>query len=463
MSTSKSIFELDPERLATTDVDGNRVYLHPQEINGKWQKRRSVFFWFLIGIYLVLPWINIKGKPALQIDIFHREFTFLGETLYGMEPVLMFLAAACLLFMMAFITSVYGRVWCGWACPQTVFIQALFLKIETFIEGTPKQQRELDASSWNAHKIFKRGLKWFLFVLLSLHIAHTFIGYLLGPRELLLKTMGSPLENWGLFLTTMTVTGIFLFDFGWFREQFCIIMCPYGRIQSVMMDENSLVVAYDAKRGEPRFGSSEKGAQGDCVNCYLCVKVCPTGIDIRRGTQLECIHCTRCIDACDNVMDKIKKPRGLIKYNSESKEQHKVFTPRSRIYFSISLILLTAFIYFLHSSTKLKLVFLRAKLPYSMTQEGKIMNQFQLKLSHQGREHLSVDLKIQEPELANKIEIITPKQPVELDKAEKKIVVFFRFHSDLLNAGKFKATVQAIDHKSQLVFSEKEVTLVGPN
>lgn len=463
MQKNKNIFELDPERLATTDEFGHRVYLHPEPVKGLWDKHRSIVFWFLIGFYLILPWINIHGKPALQVDVFNREFTFFGGTIHGVEPVLMFLATIVGLFFIAFLTSVFGRVWCGWACPQTVFIHSLFLKVERLIEGTPKQQRDLDVAPWTKVKILKRGLKWFVFLIISLHIAHTFIGYVVGPRNLFFITTHSPQENWGLFLATMTMTSIFLWDFGWFREQFCIIMCPYGRIQSVMMDENSLVVNYDKSRGEPRFGTVPKGEEGDCVNCYHCVKVCPVGIDIRRGTQLECIHCTMCIDACDNIMDKIKRPRGLIKYASENGDKHKIFSSRSLVYSGISFLLVGVFFYYLNATTNLNLVFLRGKVPFTVSSEGKVMNNFQLKLTHQGSERSSVEFRIKEKGLANKIEIITPAHPTIIDEVQEKIIIFFRFEPSILVAGMTKVTVQVEDIYSHQIIAEKEVTLVGPN
>lgn len=458
MQKNKNIFDLDPERLATTDEKGNRVYIHPESVKGFWQKRRAIVYWFLIGLYLFLPWINVGGKPALQVDIFHREFTFLGGTIHGMEPVLMLLAIITGLFFVAYMTSVFGRVWCGWACPQTVFIQSIFLKIEALIEGTPKQRRDLDSAPMSFNKFFKRGVKWLIFFLISSHIAHTFIGYVVGPRNLLLITLHTPSENWGLFSAVMIMTGIFLFDFGWFREQFCIIMCPYGRIQSVMMDDNSLVVSYDKKRGEPRFGTVPKGEEGDCVNCYHCVKVCPTGIDIRRGTQLECIACTLCIDACDNIMDKLKRPHGLIKYASENGEKHKVLTMRSLIYSGVSLVLGAFLIYFLSASKNLNLVFLRAKIPFTISREGKVMNNFQLKLSHQGSEVSRVEFRVKEPGF----DIITPAHPTVIDQAEKKIVIFFRFDPTLLFQGKTNVNVEVFDVDKQKVVSEKEVSLVGP-
>ncbi len=449
MQKNKNIFDLDPERLATTDENGHRVYLYPEEVNGKWQKRRSIVYWFLIGVYLVLPWINIKGKPALKLDIMNREFTFLGGTIYGVEPILIFLILISALFLVAFVTSVFGRVWCGWGCPQTVFIQTIFLKIEKLIEGTPKNRRDLDASRWTLGKIFKRSLKWILFTIISLHIAHSFVGYFVGPRDLLMKTLHSPLENWELFLTTMTLTSIFLLDFGWFREQFCLIMCPYGRMQAVMMDNNSLVVSYDKTRE-------------DCINCYHCVKVCPTGIDIRRGTQLECIHCTMCIDACDNIMDRIGKPQGLIKYASENGKEHEIVTLRSMVYAGVSLGLLGVFLYFLSASANINLVFLRSKIPFTVTGDGKVMNNFQLKLSHQGTKVPRVEFRIKENQLRNKIEIITPSHPTVLSEADKKIVFFFRFDRSILLQGKIKVTVEVEDVDSKERLTEKEVSLVGP-
>ena len=462
MRTNKNIFDLDPERLATTDEDGKRIFLHPETVKGVWQKRRSIVYWFLIGIYLVLPWINVAGKPAVQVNIFNREFTFFGGTFHGVEPILIFLAVISGLFFIAFMTSVFGRVWCGWACPQTVFIQSIFLKIDALIEGTPKQRRDLDASPWSKGKILKRTLKWIVFTVISLHIAHTFIGYVVGPRQLLHMTMNTPFENWELFSATMILSAIFLWDFGWFREQFCIIMCPYGRMQSVLMDDNSLVVSYDKKRGEPRFGTVPKGEEGDCINCYHCVKVCPTGIDIRRGTQLECIQCTMCIDACDNIMDRIKKPRGLIKYASDNGEKHKLFTVRSFAYSAICLSLIGVFVFYLEASTSLNLVFLRSKTPFIMSRDGKVMNNFQLKLTHQGSEHPRVEFKIKEPSLASKIEVITPSHPTILDEAEKKIVFFFRFDPEILKGGQPKVTVEVHDVDTKDIIAEKEVSLVGP-
>lgn len=468
--TSRNRYELDPERLATTDEHGNRVYLYPEDVKGKWKDRRTVVYWALILLYLVLPWFYINGKPALMIDIAHREFTLLGFTLHGMEPILFFLMLASGLFFVAFMTSLLGRVWCGWGCPQTVFIQAIFLKVERLVEGKARQREQLNAAPWSAEKVLKRSLKWGLFLVISLHIAHTFIGYFVGPRELFLITLDPPTEHFGIFVATMIATLIILLDFGWFREQFCIIACPYGRIQSVMMDENSKVVAYDVKRGEPRRGSAPRDAEGDCVNCYNCVKVCPTGIDIRRGTQLECIACTQCIDACDDIMTKLKKPTGLIRYSSEKElrgEPAKLVTVRSVIYLTVSLVLVTAFVLFFRSSTKLSVNFLRGTgAPFStqVLEDGTtlITNHFTVKLKHQGSQDFQLELRVAQAELHSRIFLTQPVKPWKMTSAELRHVVFVRFAPSVLVQGSQNVTLELYDRLTNTVVAKKEVNLVGP-
>lgn len=464
---TKNPFELDPERLASTDEHGNRVYIHPEDVKGKWKNRRKKFYWFLIILYLVLPWFQINGKPALQVDIFNREFTLMGFTLHGVEPILFFLMVASGIFFIGFVTSLFGRVWCGWACPQTVFIQSIFMKVEAFFEGKARERRELDKAPWTLNKILRRSGKWLVFLVIALHIAHTFIGYFVGPRELVRMTMQSPSENWGIFMAVMILTTIFLLDFGWFREQFCIIACPYGRMQSVLMDENSLVVSYDAKRGEPRRnpGVVEKGKEGDCINCYNCVKVCPTGIDIRRGTQLECIACTQCIDACDDIMTKLKRPTGLIRYSSENEinnRPRKVMTIRSGVYISVSITFICLFLYFLNASTNLNMVFLRSKAPFRVMETPEmgrtVLNQFTLKLTHQGTKVYNVEFETNSPD----VKVVTNTNPTIVDVPEKKIILFFRFPPKVLEGGLKKIMVNAIDTETRQVVSTKEVTLVGP-
>ncbi len=465
---TKNVYELDPERLATTDEHGHRVYLYPEDVQGKWKNRRTIFSWALLFAYLVLPWIYINQKPLLMIDILKREFTFFGSTLYGVEPIFFFLVLAAGLFFIAFTTSTLGRVWCGWACPQTVFIQTIFSKVESLIEGKSRKRRELDLAGMSFQKVSKKILKWIIFTIISLHIAHTFIGYFIGPRELFLISLHSPLENLGIFTTTMIASAVILLDFGWFREQFCIIACPYGRIQSVMMDENSLVVAYDSRRGEFRRGTLDvpKELEGDCINCYHCVKVCPTGIDIRRGTQLECIACTACIDACDDIMTKLHKPTGLIRYTSENQInglKRKLLSLRPALYLLIFVSLVIGAGFFLKASSRLQLVFLRSSIPFQITQEGRqLTNHFTLKLSHQGGREYALVFEVADPDLQKSISVITPIHPTLVKKADKKIILFFKFDPKILINGTRKISLIAKDTLSGQIVSSKEVVLVGP-
>lgn len=461
---TKNRFELDPERLATTDQDGHRIYLYPEDVKGFWKKRQKLLYWPLIILYLLLPWFNINHRPALMLNIFTREFAFLGFIFHGVEPIIIFLIVASGLFFIAFLTSIFGRVWCGWACPQTVFIHTLFLKIEQLIEGNARSRRELDDSPMSLSKFFKKFLKWLLFCLISLHIAHTFFGYFVGPRVILQMSLHNPTENIGLFIAVIFLSSILLLDFGWFREQFCIIACPYGRMQSVIMDSNSLVVAYDQHRGEPRRGSADN--EGDCINCYACVKVCPTGIDIRRGTQLECIACTNCIDACDEIMTKLDRPQGLIRYSSENemsgKKQSKL-TTRSLIYLLIFLSLITSLSWFFLRSTKLDFVLMRGNNPYQVITTNNtptILNNFTLKISHQGNTEHELSLEAIHPALREKITIIIPSKLIKINGPEFKTILMFKFDPSILINGTRTFTM-AVKEQSKTIQTE-EVTLVGP-
>jgi len=463
---------LGEDRLATTDENGHRVYLYPEEVKGFWKTRRQYFYWFLILFYLVLPWIYIEGKPAILINLNDREFTFLGFTLHGVEPILFFLTIISGLFFIAFITALLGRVWCGWACPQTVFIQSLFMKIEQWVEGNARVRKKLDAAPWSLDKFLKRSIKWLLFILVSLHITHTFMGYFIGPRELLQMSLSSPSDNPKIFLAMMIANAIILFDFGWFREQFCIIACPYGRMQSVIMDANSLVVAYDTKRGEPRRRSVPKELAGDCVSCDACVRVCPTGIDIRRGTQLECIACTQCIDACDDIMLRVKKPTGLIRYTSETELAGKTrtfFTKRALAYLAICLFFVFEFIYFLNASTNFNFVFIRGTdRPFQNVEhpidQKTILNHFTVKMTHQGSQKHALIFSIKDPVLKNEIEIINPIKPIEINSPNQKIIMFFKFNPNFLIEGRRAVALNvhdALEHNN--IITTTEVILVGPN
>lgn len=301
--------------VTTIREDGSRLFLHPADARGRFTAWRRWSGWLLIAIYLALPWIPVGGHPAVFLDIADRRFHLFGQTLAFQDTWLMFFGITGLGFSLFFVTALLGRVWCGWACPQTVFLEHVYRRIERWMEGDAVVRRRLDAAPWTAGKIARRGLKQVIFFLISAVIAHLFLAYYVSVPELWAMMGEAPGKHWASFVFVFLFTGILYFNFAWFREQLCIVICPYGRMQSALIDDHSLVIGYDAKRGEPRgkVGTPDAGA---CVDCNRCVQVCPTGIDIRQGLQVECIGCAACIDACDTVMDKIGRPRGLVRYDS---------------------------------------------------------------------------------------------------------------------------------------------------
>lgn len=271
-------FELHPERLGTIDAEGKRTFVYPADVRGRYRNRRAWMRAVLINVFLWLPWIKLRGRPLILLDIVHRHFEIFGLSLRAHNaPILVFVLAIAG-FGLFFVTSIWGRIWCGWACPQTVFVEGVFRRIERWIDGSHLEQRRLAEGPWTVAKFRKRFLKWSLFILCAAVITHSFLAYFVGTDQLREMVFESPLRHWTAFLFILFATAILLFDFAWFREQFCVIVCPYGRFQSVLMDSQSLVITYDTKRGEPRHTPQLKAAGapvGDCVNCYRCVQVCP--------------------------------------------------------------------------------------------------------------------------------------------------------------------------------------------
>ncbi len=306
-----------PNRDSVTTIrdDGSRMFLHPADARGFWTRARRGSAALLIAVYLLLPWIPIGGHPAVFLDIAGRRFHLFGFTLAFQDAWLLFFGITGLGFGLFLVTALLGRVWCGWACPQTVFLDHVFRRVERWLEGDAVARRKLDAAPWTPLKVLRRGLKQALFLILSAVITHLFLAYFVSLPELWNMMRHAPGEHWSAFLFVAIATGLLYFNFAWFREQLCLVICPYGRMQSVLIDDHSIVIGYDAKRGEPRgkIGTVDAGA---CVDCNRCVQVCPVGIDIRQGLQIECISCAACIDACDEVMTKVKRPTGLIRYDS---------------------------------------------------------------------------------------------------------------------------------------------------
>ncbi len=460
--------DLHESRLGTTNEDGSRAFIYPDEVEGKWKTRRISFYWFLIIIYLVLPWIYIDGKQSILLNIAKREFSFFSYTFYAHNAPLVLFLLLGFIFAIGFITSIFGRVWCGWACPQTVFIDTIFRKIEVLIEGNARKRKKLDDSPWSLDKVLRRSIKWFLFLIVSLHIAHTFLGYFMGTHYLLRISMQNPMEHLGLFLGVNLLTAIFFLDFGWFREQFCIIACPYGRMQSVIMDEHSMAIVYDAKRGEPRRQPGDKKEDhADCIDCFACVRACPTGIDIRRGVQLECIACTNCIDACDDIMRKINMPEGLLRYDTQASidgNKTKVLRPRNIIYLMALFIITAGLIYSVNISSNFTATILRGPgQPFrTIVKENKVMNHFQVVLDQSGDIHQrNIQFKILPQELTEHLDIKIPKNPYPLKNNHKRVNVFIKFKSDILAGGSRKITFELKDLESNYTIN-REASLVGP-
>jgi cytochrome c oxidase accessory protein FixG len=303
------------DSVTTIASDGSRRDLHPADVHGRFTAARRWSGWGLIAFYLVLPWIPINGHPAVFLDIAERRFHFFGYTLAAQDAWLLFFGVTGLGFALFFLTALFGRLWCGWACPQTVYLEQVFRVIERWIDGDAPARRALDAAPLTLAKAGRRLAKHSLYILASLLITHLFLSYFVSLPEVWHMMQTAPGEHWAAFLFVFIAAGILYFNFAWFREQLCIVICPYGRLQSALTDDHSLSIGYDTARGEPRgkLGTPDAGA---CVDCNRCVQVCPTGIDIRHGLQMECIGCAACIDACDEVMTRVKRPTGLIRYDS---------------------------------------------------------------------------------------------------------------------------------------------------
>lgn len=475
-----SQFELHKDRLATTDESGRRVYLFPADVRGRFRRWRNYVQFALIVFFLVLPWIRIDGRQALLFDISNRHFEIFGLSLRAHNAPLLLFVFGVAGFGLFFVTAIWGRVWCGWACPQTVFIDGVFRRIERWIEGPALNRRRLADAPWTLDKITKRTAKWALFTLASLTITHSFLAYFVGTERLARMVSSPPIENWGSFLFMLIATAIILFDFAWFREQFCIIACPYGRFQSVLMDSHSMIVAYDAARGEPRATSEAKtqakataSGLGDCVNCYRCVQVCPTGIDIRRGVQMECIACTACIDACDDVMTKIKKPTGLIRYDSlRGLEKRPVarMRPRTAMYFVLVCLFLGGLAISVMRTPEVDIAVLRAhEAPYKVVQSGTdtiIINHFKISLSNQSRTQHNISFEPVKSLEAPEVELVTAIKPYLLKEGiAAKVDLFVRFAPGILKNGERKIRIFVRDEDvatGEVINREKELALVGP-
>ncbi len=408
------------DRLATVNAEGGRNWIYPKKPGGRYYNARTIVATLLLGFFFAGPFITINGQPLLLLNILERKFVIFGVAFWPQDLHLLVFGMLSFIIFVVLFTTIFGRLFCGWACPQTIFMEMVFRKIEYWIEGDASAQIRLSRAPWNIRKIFKKTSKHLIFYALAFVISNLFLAYIIGKDELFTIITDPPSEHIAGLSAMIIFSGVFYGVFAFMREQVCHFVCPYGRMQSVMLDNNSINVMYDYKRGEDRanpaqrqkiaagkatladLGFSENASFGDCIDCYQCVKVCPMGIDIRNGTQLECVHCTACIDACDAIMDKIDKPRGLIRYSSENiirGDQTKIFTPRVMGYSAVLVILLSIFVTLMSMRTDLETTILRQPgTLYQTLPDNTYSNIYEIKVINKTFETMEYELRLLSPE-----------------------------------------------------------------
>jgi len=413
------------DSVATIDQQGKRNYIFPKKPRGALYNKRTIASIVYLIIFFTLPLIKVNGEPLIMLNVLKRKFIIFGQ-IFGPQDFFIFaLGMITFIVFIILFTVVFGRVFCGWACPQTIFMEMVFRKIEYWIDGDFKKQQQLKSMPWNGFKIRKRALKITVFYIISFLIANYFMSYLISMDEVMRYVHEGIAAHSGTFSALMIFTSIFFFVYYWFREQVCIVVCPYGRLQGVLLDKNSIVVAYDYLRGEPRGKKSTADTPvGDCIDCKACVKVCPTGIDIRNGTQLECINCTACIDACDEIMDNLGRPKKLIKYASENnivkKEKLKI-TGRVKAYSVVLLLIVSALVALLATRDDVDVTILRTQgMVYQNMPGGYIANLYSARMFNKTHKDIKINLSI--PSQDGSIEIIGA--PPVVAKENYAVVVF---------------------------------------
>ncbi len=413
------------DRLSTLDEEGNRKWIFPKMPKGRFYNYRKIVSYFLIVFLFGAPFVKIGGEPLLLLNVFDRKFVIFGQVFWPQDSFLFAIGLITIVIFIVVFTVIFGRIFCGWMCPQTIFMEMVFRRIEYAIEGDYMAQKKLKSAPWDFEKIWKKGLKHLLFLLISVAIMHTFMAYIIGVDKVGEIITSSPTENIAGFVAMIFFSGMFYFIFAKFREQVCTNVCPYGRFQGVLLDRNSIVVAYDYERGEERSKirkneNREELGKGDCIDCKQCVHVCPTGIDIRNGTQLECVNCTACIDACDAVMDKVGFERGLIRYASEEQIAKKLpfqFTSRMAAYSGVLTVLVGVLITLLVIRTDVETTILRTPgVMYQEQEDGRYSNLYNFKIINKTNSDLPLSLKIENIE--GEIQLVGDK---DLQAAKQEI------------------------------------------
>lgn len=453
---------VDPETfrdsVGTMDNAGKRKWIFPRKPSGKYTNYRSIVAYFLLAVFFILPFLKINGNPVLLINVIDRQFFIFGQPFFPQDFFILALGAITSIVFIILFTVVFGRIFCGWICPQTIFLEMIFRKIDYLIEGDRNKQMKLDRQEWNSEKIWKRSLKWSIFLIISLIITHWMFMYIVGYQEVFNMVKEGPFNNFTSFLVMIVFTAAFYFTFAWFREQVCTLVCPYGRLQGVLIDKQTINVYYDFKRGENRSkwrkGEDRKAqGKGDCIDCNQCVVVCPTGIDIRNGQQLECVNCTACIDACDEVMVKVGLPTGLIRYATEDeieKEAPFKFTGRMKAY-SVVLLLMLGFLGFLLSNRgTMEAKFIKPAGSTYFVRDGQITNIYNYTFLNKSNKDQLVTIKIMEP--ANGTVTLSTADKILLKKDQiTKGTVNISFPEKEIKLSKQKVKIGVYDQKGELL------------
>jgi cytochrome c oxidase accessory protein FixG len=454
--------------LSTLNEDGSRKWLNPKLSPGRWWTRRRLVAYFLIGLFAAIPHITINGHPMILLEVATRRFYLLGHTFLPTDTILLALLMVGVFLSIFLITALAGRLWCGWACPQTVYLEFLYRPIERFFDGAPGRAKK---GPFQGRPLGK-ALKYVVFLAISAFLAHTFLAYFVGVEQLSHWVTGSPADHVGPFLVMAITTGLMMFDFGFFREQLCLVACPYGRFQSVLLDRNSLIVSYDARRGEPRGKGAKRdlslkvvGEQrGDCVDCGLCVATCPTGIDIRNGLQMECIHCTQCIDACDTVMAKLSRPLGLIRYSSQSVmqgERKRFWRPRVVLYPIVLTLVVAGFLVAFQTKSSADFqVFRMRGATYIPLPGGEVANNTEIKIVNRTSEPKNYTISIDGP-AGSRVQM--QQGEIRIGSAEEmKIPTLLIAPASAFAAGKGGIDVKVRLSEGATVIKSKTYRLMGP-
>lgn len=457
------------DSINTINQQGGRAYVHPRKPKGKLHRRRLVVSWVLLATFFGMPWIKYQGDPLFLIDIIHRRFIFFGQIFWPQDTYIFAVLMLTFILFIVVFTVALGRLWCGWACPQTIFLEMVFRKIEYWIDGDAASQKRLAASTLTAEKFFRRVLKFSIFLLIAHLIALTLAAWVVGVDAVLTMLRQPLLENISAFTGLMILTAFLMFIYSWFREQVCVILCPYGRLQGVLLDRNSIVVAYDYKRGEPR-GGFRKGedraaaGKGDCTDCRACIQVCPTAIDIRNGTQLECINCTACIDACNATMVRSGLPKGLIRFASErmiSTGNRLRMNARLWAYSAVLVLLLSFLTFLLFTRADIEATILRTPgLLYQQNDDATISNLYNIKVVNKTREEAPVTLKL----LSHPGRILMPSGDMVVRAAGKSESVFFVYldpQQISKTSGKIPIRIGVFSHGAPI--EEIDLTFVAPD